>query len=115
MTTIDTLKKKNKETFIHFLMGVHGFTKQEEIDSAQKCIDEAVEWFDGMTDNIATTLTDEMIHEWNKAEQQLDGTTQGVVNAIEQYRNYLAQVKTNIKKVKKIEHEYNNWNSVSNN
>ena len=38
-----------------------------------------------------------MTHEWNKAEQRLDGTAQGTLNAIEQYRNYLTQAQTIIK------------------
>ena len=33
----------------------------------------------------------DIIHHWNKAEQRLDGTAQGAVNAIEQFRNYLTQ------------------------
>jgi len=44
---------------------------------------------DTLIDHIATTITDEMTHEWNKAEQRLDGTAQGAVNAIDQFRNYL--------------------------
>ena len=34
----------------------------------------------------------EIIHHWNKAEQRLDGTAQGAVNAIEQFRGYLTQL-----------------------
>ena len=33
---------------------------------------------------------EEVVHEWNKAEQRLDGTAQGAVNAIEQFRHYLS-------------------------
>ena len=32
----------------------------------------------------------DIIHHWNKAEQRLDGTAQGAVNAIEQFRHYLS-------------------------
>ena len=32
-----------------------------------------------------------LIHSWNKAEQRLDGTTQGAINCIEQFRNTLNQ------------------------
>lgn len=37
-----------RDTFIHFLMGLHGFTKQGEDEETQRCIDEAVAWFDQM-------------------------------------------------------------------
>ena len=51
-TTQDSLhsdKDGNKvdelDTMIHFLMGVHGFTKQNDKVATQKCIDEARERF----------------------------------------------------------------------
>jgi len=56
--------------------------------------DDDYDFLNTLVDRIASTLTDEMVHEWNKAEQRLDGTAQGAVNAIEQYRNYLTQVQT---------------------
>ena len=43
--TLPTIIKEAQDTFIHFIMGVHGFTKQNEPEATQKCIDEAVAWF----------------------------------------------------------------------
>ena len=37
-----------RDTFIHFLMGVHGFTKQGQDKETQQSIDEAVAWFDDL-------------------------------------------------------------------
>lgn len=42
-------------------------------------------------DTIKKTLA-EVTHEWNKAEQKLNGTAQGAVNCIEYFRNFLTQL-----------------------
>ncbi len=41
----DTIIKEAEEDFNHFLMCVHGLTKQNEPEEVQKCINEATAWF----------------------------------------------------------------------
>lgn len=47
---------------------------------------------DEVIQQIITNTRAEIIHEWNKAEQRLDGTAQGAVNTIEQFRNYITNL-----------------------
>lgn len=45
-----------------------------------------------ITDETIKKTLAEVTHEWNKAEQKLNGTAQGAVNCIEYFRNFLTQL-----------------------
>lgn len=57
-----------------------------------------VDWLRTAVTNTAHAVREatvtEITHEWNKGELQLDGTTQGAINCIEHFRNYLATLST---------------------
>lgn len=60
MTTPTPEKRSGepRDVFIHFLMGVHGFTRQGESAETQQCINEAVKWFDSLMSERPTPQKD---------------------------------------------------------
>ena len=64
-------------------------TLQAERQKRDKAFQRGLEKSQEVLDEMVAEERERIIHHWNKAEQRLDGTAQGAVNAIEQFRNFL--------------------------
>lgn len=92
-------------------MEIIGVIHETMINETQTVVEEVLEGYRLAEDGIESTFYKEkmldliskakeeerkqIIHEWNKAEQKLDGTTQGASNCIEHYREYLQNLPNN--------------------